>query len=171
MKKNNLLIIFCLATSFAYGEDLPSWRNLSLSLGQENVSNAWIGNGEQEKLYFATRQGLFASDLPAHGLTRLPSRILSGPVNDLFIKEDEKGLFAATDSGLQFSKDLGETWTNIFAGEKALTVLEDAGRLLVGTDKGLYLRKSEKETVFRLPGTVGRMTIRALRSHPKGTII
>ena len=160
----------CLLVSFAYADDAPSWRDLPAALSGERINRVSLDPQESNRIYLLTANGLLTFSISTDGVTRVPRCLLNGRVNDVVIRERGKGIFAATDAGLQISDVQGKNWQSLTQGEPALAVFEEAGKIFVGTQKGLYVLKDIKETALRLPGEVGRQPIRILRRCPTGML-
>ncbi len=160
----------CLLVSFTYAEDAPSWRNLPVALSGERINRVSLDPQEPNRIYLLTANGLLTLMITADGVTRVPGRLLDGSVNDVVIRERGKGILAATNAGLQISDAQGKNWQSLTRGEPALAVLENAGKIFVGTPQGLCVLKDVKETALRLPGEVGRQPIRILRRCPQGVL-
>lgn len=159
----------CLLASLACAEDAPSWNTLPAAMGGENIRTVYADPLDKRQVYILTANGLLKMSTALGGVIRTPVHLWRGSAEDLFIKEDGKTMFLATQEGLQISSNAGRSWrTN--TNDRVFSVLEDFRKIFLGTAQGLFVIRQDSETASRLPGDVGRASVRILRRSSQGIL-
>lgn len=135
MKKNILIILFSLTTSFCFGQDF--WTKIEVP---ENINRVHaVASNSQGWDYIATNRGvIFTKD---NGET-IEQTTLQHVVYHIVINEEDK-IFAFYDDRMFFSDDFGDSWTERplpFPGN-LMSCLVKNNTIFCGTDYNIY--KSE----------------------------
>lgn len=169
MKRISLSVfVLCLLVPVALA-DTPAWKALPVALSGEIINRIVWDPDAKDRIHLLSTNGLLISSLRESGRTVVPDRLLKGHVHDLLIREGGRGILAATSDGLEFRASPQKTWQRLLQGE-VRTILEDRGRIYVGSQKGLYVFEDLTRHALRMPGETGRHPVRILRRHPQGVL-
>lgn len=131
-----------------------SWKKISHGISEAEVTRIAISHFGRPCIYAGTSNAIYRSTAGSSGY--LTSLYLEGSrkqVNDLYVDDLERTIYAATDAGLYVSDDEGAHWEKIYASkdsreERCYCVLAKGPRIFLGTSNGLLVT-DKKELNWR----------------------
>lgn len=168
-----ILVLAVLGLAISAFANEPIWQDI----GKENthINTVLVDADNPQIIYFGSDKGVFGTeDAGKKWRNVLSLRGANRRVNFLCFKpQDKNSIYAATQNGLYFSFNQGQSWKRIFQGKNylekeatSIAVLPSA--IYLGTRGGLFVSKDNGRSWHRGEGNLlGKNHILAFAYNPK----